>query len=314
MRDTRTGAARPRRRARLGVALCASGLFSLVLSASPARAQQVTVTIGGYGASQPQPSIPSTVPSQGTTNGSGYGALAGPVALAQMAAYGRYMQYLSVLNYQSSHNGALPTSDAKEYFTNGAAATSVPSAGPGSAYFNNGSEATVLPTASPQPALPAAPPQQPAGPSPWVVVYQNPSAPAPPPAPPPVAAPPPAPEAVDTRPPVVAMSFEDWLQSMGMSASDTADESAPVLTSAEMETTPVAEPSALAYDVRQRVAYDLPEKPRVRVVSPGSGWGTVVGVTGAFAAGLILGGLAMLRLRDRARREADAVSAPPPAT
>jgi hypothetical protein len=282
--------------------------------AAPARAQQVTITIGGYGSPQEQVAAPPTQPTQPgvPSGGAGYGPYAGPVALAQMAAYGRYMQYLSVLNYQSTHNGALPGPDAKEYFTNGAAATTVPSAGPGSAYFNNGSEATVLQPATPPPLAPPPPPsQQPPGQSPWVVVYQNPNAPPPPPAPAP--APTPAPEAVaDNRAPVVAMSFQDWLESMGLDNSDTSEESSPALTSGEVDTTPIAEPAALAYDVRQRVAYALPEKARARAAPHASGWGPVAGITSAFAAGLILGGLAMLRLRDRVRKDADAVSVPPP--
>ncbi len=285
--------------------------------ATPARAQQVTITIGGYGPQQQQAPIPPAVPTQHGAPSNGNSPYAGPVALAQMAAYGRYMQYLTMLNYQSAHNGALPPGpDAKEYFTNGAAATTVPSAGPGSAYFNNGSEATVLPSVSAPPAPPpppVSPPPPSAGPSPWVVVYQNPAPPPPAPAPPPVAPPPVAQEPVaDTRLPVVAMSFQDWLESMGMSAPETADESTPTLTSAEVESAPIAEPAALSYDVRQRAVFALPEKARVHLDARAGGWGPASGITGAFAAGLILGGLAMLRLRDRARKDTDTPSTPPP--
>ena len=285
-----------------GVALVLSSL-----GGGAARAQQVTITIGGYappagGAAQPAAPQPTAT---GASSG-----LQGPAAWAQIAAYGRYMQYLSVLNYQSTHGGALPTpADTKEYFTNGATVTSVPSAGPGAAYFTNGSEATALPSAGALPsAAAAAPPPQPPGQSPWVVVYQNPSP--PPAAPTPAVAQPPAPPepVAEVHAPPTAMSFEDWLDSMGLDKPPPAAESKPSLTSAEVEAAPLAEPSAAANDVRERVVYKVPEKPRARAAVASSGWGGAVGLTAAFSAGLILGGLAVLRLRDR--RRVDAESAP----
>lgn len=282
----------------------------LVLSSlgGAARAQQVTITIGGYGAppsGAAQPAAPQPAAS-GMASG-----LQGPAAWAQIAAYGRYMQYLSVLNYQSTHGGALPApAETKDYFTNGATVTSVPSAGPGAAYFTNGSEATALPSASPPPSAAAAPPPpQPPGQSPWVVVYQNPSPPPAAPAPA-VAQPPPPPEPVaEVHAPPTAMSFEDWLESMGLDRAPPASESKPTLTSAEVEAVPLAEPSAAANDVRERVAYKVPEKPRARAAVGSSGGGGALGITAAFSAGLILGGLAMLRLRDRRRVDAESTPA-----
>jgi hypothetical protein len=281
---------------------------------APAQAQQVTITIGGYGGAPANAAPPPYATQQPAGNG-GTSALQGQAAWAQAAAYGRYMQYLAVLNYQATHGGALPPGpDAKDYFTNGATVTTVPSAGPGAAYFNNGSEATVLPpTPAPTAAAPVTPspaPQASSSASPWVVVYQNPS-PAPPP---PVSAassppPPPAEPVAEAHAPPIAMSFEDWLRSMGIDPQEASAEPQPSLTSAEVPVTAMAEPSAEANEVRARASYDRPEKPRVRVAaSSGSGWG----LTGAFAAGLVLGGVAVLRLRDRARQAGDRATTPAP--
>ena len=93
------------------------------------------------------------------------------------------------------------------------------------------------------------------------------------------------------------MSFDEWLQSMGITLPEAqAAESAPPAL-ADTEPSPiVAEPSATALDVRQRTTFDLPEKTRARVATNGSS-GVEVFALGAFAVGLVAGALAMRRTR-----------------
>jgi hypothetical protein len=95
------------------------------------------------------------------------------------------------------------------------------------------------------------------------------------------------------------MSFEDWLQSMGADVRE-AVATDPSLTSAEVETAPLAGPSAAVLEVRPRVVSALREKSRERVVAPGGSSDVIVAMAGTFAAGLLLGALAMRRPRARA--------------
>jgi hypothetical protein len=282
--------------------------LGLLLASSPrATAQQVSVSIG-----YPPPSATST-----PASAPGYGP---PSArgVAQAVAYAQYLQYLQALNYAALRGGS--ASDVQQYFTNGAAATTVPSAGPGSSYFTNGAEATVLrpaaaptaptapsaATATPVPAATATTAPSPGGPYPWPFV------PAPPQGPPVARATevPPAPsgttavetassppvEVAEAQPapaPVTAMSFEAWLASMGLSPS--ADEAS------EGVATTVSEPATLSSGTIARASFAPREKSRKHAESSDGG-GSVVGAVGsAFGAGLLLGGLAMFRLRWRRR-------------
>jgi hypothetical protein len=297
----RTSSSSRARQGLLGVAVVV-GLF---FSAPRAIAQQVSISIGyppgaatSTNASAPPPAY----------------APPSPRGVAQALAYAQYLQYLQALNYAALRGGS--ASDVQQYFTNGAAATTVPSAGqPGSSYFTNGAEATVLraPSAAPAAAAPPTPtaapttqPSQPSqgGPYPWPFV------PAPPQGPPvahaPEAAPlppmmvepqPPAPvEIAEAQPapaPVTAMSFEAWLASMGLSPSDD-------VTTADLATT-VTEPANLASGAIARASFAPREKLRRRVDGTEGNAGVVAAVASAFAAGLLLGGLAMFRLRSRRR-------------
>jgi hypothetical protein len=58
----------------------------------------------------------------------------------------------------------------------------------------------------------------------------------------------------------------------------------------------VAEPSATAYEVRQRASYALPEK-RERIATSNTSRGWTALLVASFAVGLLLGGLAMWRTR-----------------
>jgi hypothetical protein len=291
----RTSSSSRARRGLLRVAVVAA----LFLSSAPrANAQQVSLTIG----------YPPAAPT-GATNPSPASAGPSPRGVAAALAYAQYLQYLQALNYAALRGGT--ASDVQQYFTNGAAATTVPSAGqPGSSYFTNGAEATVLrppsaPSASAPPPTPTATTQpSPAGPYPWPFV------PAPPQGPPvgraPEAAPAPAApmdvepstapvEVAESQPPpapVTAMSFEAWLASMGLSPSEEA-------TATDVSTT-VSEP-AFASGAIARASFAPREKPRKRADAVEGNGGLVAAVASAFATGLLLGGLAMFRLRSRRR-------------
>ena len=148
-----------------------------------------------------------------------------------MTAYARYLQYVQVLNYQAAHPSA--GADAAQYFTNGASITTIPASGPGSAYFTNGAEVTALPpplpTVAPAPAtLPPLPnPRASTSASPWWWGETLPPAAqsaAPPPLPPPAPLAPPLAEPPAAAP---AMSFDEWLQSMGAGPEEVADTRGP---------------------------------------------------------------------------------------
>ena len=277
----------------LGRSLVAFALGASVLAVATAadagrNGPQVTVYLGGYGqptgSPQPQPTS-SAQPLAPNANL----ALQAEVTIAQLAAYNRYLQYVALANSQS-RGGSL---DATQYFTNGAAATTVPTAGqPGSGYFTNGAEVTPAPAPTPAPPPTSAqPPSAPLAPFWWV---EGETPPSPPPPPPPAQAAAPAPEAAldDTRP-LTAMSFEEWLQSMGADVQEaTLPDPAP---SDGEETAPLMEPSAAVLEVRRRMPPAVREKTREHFVAPGSSNGPIAAMIGTFAAGLLLGALAMKR-------------------
>jgi hypothetical protein len=282
----------PRRRSLVTFAFGAA----LVAASAPADAAppQVTIYLGGYGQPTAAPAPAAQATQQGTQPASSAsGALQTEAAFVQGVAYARYLQYVAAVNYQAAARGAGTGADATQYFTNGAAATTVPSAGPGSGYFTNGAEATrVAPPASASAAPPPPPPLPPPAPlAPfWWVEGSTPppasSAPSAPPPPPPEAAP-----TVEARLPEVAMSFQDWLESMGANL----EESEPTPTAAPaVEAALLAEPSAAAYEVRPRAPYAVREKLRERIPPrEGSAGGLVVVILGTFAIGLAVGALAM---------------------
>lgn len=126
--------------------------------ASPAGAgPKVTVTVGGYG----QSNAPRTQPTSGQQAGQPSApipsVLQAEVTIAQVAAYERYLTYVALVNSSASR----PTqAEMAQYFSNGAAATTVPSPDQaGSAYYANGAEATRVPapapSAQPPPRAPA---------------------------------------------------------------------------------------------------------------------------------------------------------------
>jgi hypothetical protein len=100
-------------------------------------------------------------------------------------------------------------------------------------------------------------------------------------------------EAQPAPAPVTAMSFESWLASMGLSPSEEATVTDAVTT--------VSEPANLASGSIARASFAPREKPRKRAPGAEGNAGVVAAVASAFAAGLLLGGLAMLRLRSRRR-------------
>ena len=272
----------------------------------------MTVTVGGYGQS---PSAPRTQPTSGQQAGQSSapipGVLQAEVTIAQVAAYERYLTYMALANSSSSR----PTqAEMAQYFSNGAAATTVPSSAeqPGSAYFANGAEATRVPApaASAQPLPPSQPsqPSQPIQPGPapasaplapfWWVEGMTP-APSPAPSFPASSLPPPAPEAEEH--PAQAMSFEDWLQSMGANVGEAPSEPPPALTSAEVEGAAITEPSAAVLELRPRTESVVREKRRERVAAGIVSAGPIGATIATFAAGLLVGALAMMRPRLRAR-------------
>ena len=90
------------------------------------------------------------------------------------------------------------------------------------------------------------------------------------------------------------MSFEEWLQSMGAPPPAEAPPSSPELAAAETEV-PIMEPAETAFEVRQRATYAPPEKARERAAVNDGSRGLAAFVVGAFAIGILLGGLAMWR-------------------
>jgi hypothetical protein len=227
------------------------------------------------------------------------------VTIAELAAYNRYLQYVAL----TSSGATRPTqADMAQYFSNGAAATTVPSSGQASSYYANGAEATRVPAPAPsvQPAQPspsyqASPPPAAAPPAPywWVEGTTPASSPEPPPAPSP---PPPAAEP-EARP-LEAMSFEEWLRSMGANVQEAAaSESIPALASGEVEMAPIAEPSARVVEVYERASYVVREKPRAHAAAATDSSGRLSALIGTFAAGLLLGALVMMRPRFRFHAE-----------
>ncbi|MGO9707624.1 MAG: hypothetical protein ACLQBL_02095 [Polyangiaceae bacterium] len=255
---------------------------------------QVTVSTGGYGQPSSPPPAQAAASAQPIPPSANLMTLQAEVTLAQVAAYERYLQYVALT--QGARSGS---NDAAQYFTNGAAATTVPTTGQaGSAYFTNGAEATRVPA----PATPAPLPQPAAAraaPAPlapfWWVEGETPSS-APAPAPAPDSPPPPVVEPTETRP-IAAMSFEEWLESMGANVEESADESPQSPQSSDEEPAVLTQPSAAVLEVRQRVPPTLREKPRERLAESSSSDGLIAAMIGTFAAGLLLGVLAMKRPR-----------------
>ncbi len=269
-----------------------------------------SVFVSTWAAAQPSP--PSQISPPPPSAGA---AIQGEAMWAQLAAYEQYLLYLSLANKQPN----APTPDVTQYFRNGAAVTTVPSAGqPGSAYFNNGAAVTSVPSAgqpgsayftngaeatnfpltplAPSAAPPPPPPPPPFESPPWwwkepessaASAATEPAAPSPGP---------PATEVLIEGPP---MSFEVWLRSMGAAArSAEGSERRATITAPEAAAPPVVEPSAIAYDERQQAIYPLPEKPSERTLGIASRrLGALV--AGAFCLGLLLGALVMRRRRPR---------------
>jgi hypothetical protein len=313
------------RRASLGRAFAASVLVVLAFPSREASAAppQVNVYVNNYGAAAQQAaqqvSPPPSIPTPAQVSGAGAGGVTPAEAtLAQVAAYQQYLLYLNVANSQPRASGA----NAAQYFNNGAAVTSVPSAGqPGAAYFSNGASATSVPSAGQPgaayfangaeatrlPSVPAAAPYASPAPSAsaplppgwWTEPATPPAKTAPSSSPP--SAPPPAAVAATMQEP--AMSFQEWLRTMGATAPQTqAPETpeppeAPALAALEEEAPPVAELSTTANDVRQRASYPVRarEKSRERVAKRAPGPLGII--AGAFAVGILLGAVVMRRAR-----------------
>jgi hypothetical protein len=287
----------------VGSALGACIIVALLAPTAHAQPPQVSLYLNNYG---PAPTTPATAPGQQVPASAG-AAYQGGAALAQVAAYQQYLTYLAL-----AREGALgpnPGPNPAQYFTNGAAVMTVPSSGqPGSAYFSNGAEATRLPapasaaaaaasaSASPPPAASALPPYW------WTgATTATPAAPPPAPAPAPAAvpAPPPAPASAEATTEGPVMSFEEWLLSMGARPEAETPQTPPEVAAEETEApveAPIAvEPAAAAFEVRPRVSYAPPEKARERAETSSGSKGLAAFVLGAFAVGLLLGGLAMWR-------------------
>jgi hypothetical protein len=131
---------------------------------------------------------------------------------------------------------------------------------------------------------------------------------------PPEPAPPPAPSAppveVAAAQPPVALSFEEWLRSMGASASETApQETPPTVAAEETEPSLVEEPAAAVLDVRPRVRSVRREKVRERLAVREGPGGIALAMVGTFAAGLLVGALSVRQVR--LRRHAEPLDVPP---
>jgi hypothetical protein len=301
------------RQASLGCAFAASVLVFSSHEASAAP-PQVTVYVNNYGAAAPSQTTPAQVSGAG-------GVTPAEATLAQVAAYQQYLLYLNVAKNQPPgaganaaqyfNNGAAVTSvpsagqPGGAYFSNGASATSVPSAGqPGAAYFSNGAEATRLaplaPTATPPPS-PAPASSAPLPPGWWTEPATPAGKTAPASAPPSAPAPAAAPVVATMQEP--AMSFQEWLRTMGATAPQVAAPETPeppeppALAAMEEEAPPVAELSTTVNDVRQRASYQVRarEKTRERIAKRAPGPLGIIG--GAFAVGILLGAVVMRRAR-----------------
>ena len=268
-----------------------------------AGAVAASVFVAASSAAQPAPPAPISPPPQSAS-----AAVQGEAAWAQLAAYEQYLLYLSLVSSQPNapkpdlsqylNNGAAVTTvpsagkPGSAYFSNGAGVTSVPSPGqPGSDYFTNGAEVTKVPWNTGSPTLPPPPAPSASAPTPWWL----PEAPASSPAAESSAAPAQSAEtnAVEGAP----MSFEAWLRAMRASVPGGSEETQALATE-EKATPPVSEPTAVAYDERRRETYPPPEKPAEHATRASTKLG--IFVAGAFALGLLLGALATRRARPRA--------------
>ncbi len=303
---------RGRARVLVGAAVLA---VALPFAGSPAYAQGYRPPVYTQPLNAPPPASPISPQGAAATR-------MGAQTVDQAAAYDQYMLDLSVANGQSSgplpdgyfQNGAAVTSvpsagqPGSAYFTNGAAVTSVPSAGQaGSGYFTNGAAATRLPLSAPS-AQGAQPPSQapdsrPASPAPTeppAVSLAEPTA-------------PPQPPVVPTRVDGPPMSFEAWIESMGAAVLPDGDEST---ASRTFNGEPLAfdEPYAAATGEGTRASYALPEKEGDRTVAREAARASRESRTArtlrlgaaligaSFAIGLLLGALGMWLARIRTVR------------
>jgi hypothetical protein len=309
--------------------------MSVLVSAGSAEAALSTTYVAGFAQllSPLPPAVPVVLP------GPNANALQGQTAWAQVAAYEQYLLYLSLVSSQPSaapdvgqyfRNGAAVTGvpaagqPGSSYFSNGAAVTSVPHAGqPGSSYFSNGAAVTSVPSGSQPgsgyftngaeatrfpltvPTVPPPPPQAPRQPAPSSRTAES-AAPTIPPAVPaltPAARS--APEVWVEGPP---MSFKEWLQSMGGAPESEAPTGPLAAASISTEETSVEEPYATAEGLQQRAHFALPERPREPVAASAAARRLFGPMLGAFALGLLLSALVMLRMRPRVQRPARAPS------
>ena len=112
--------------------------------------------------------------------------------------------------------------------------------------------------------------------------------------------PPPVPEPEEH--PTQAMSFEEWLQSITANVDEAPSDSSPSPASAEVAAALIAEPSAAVLEMRPRTESVVREKRREHLAAAGvSNGGPLVATIATFAAGLLVGALAMMRPRPRAR-------------
>jgi hypothetical protein len=109
------------------------------------------------------------------------------------------------------------------------------------------------------------------------------------------------------------MSFDEWLQSMGAeSVAAAAPQEGPLSAESaetDIDEAPLSEPLATAFEVRPRTSFALPEK-RDRLALGAGSRSTGGTIAWAFAAGLLLGALAMLRPRLRLRSGGAGASSP----
>jgi hypothetical protein len=127
------------------------------------------------------------------------------------------------------------------------------------------------------------------------------------PAPPPAASAQPV-EVADEHPPA-ALSFEEWLRSMG-GGDGTQPEALPVASAEQAEPSLVEEPAAAVLDVRPRVRSVGREKAREHLVAREGSGGIALAMMGTFVAGLLVGALSVRHLRLRRQAE-DALDLPP---
>ena len=288
----------------LTVAVGASCL-AVAPSARAGGGPQVTVYMGGYGqpargpAAQPVASVPPSAPSPSLVQAE--------VTIAELAAYNRYLQYVAL----TSSGATRPTqAEMAQYFSNGAAATTIPSS-TGKLGLRTTRMARRRRGCQPRPrrSRPATEPCVPGEPAARrgstraVLVGRRDDARTEPRAVPRSSPPPPPPAPEPEARPVEAMSFEEWLQSMGAEVQEAPSRSIPSLASAEVETAPIAEPSSTVVEVRQRVSSLVREK-RARSRRRGHGFGRKGGRADRnVRRGLLLGALVMMRPRFRFHAE-----------